>query len=63
MIDQLKKPLPEFAPVIRTHFKLRGPYLLQQIQGWIDDSRNTSRHKASLQTLKQQLEEQLKALT
>jgi len=62
MIDQLKKPLPDFAPVIRAHFKLRGPFLLKQIQGWIDDSRNTSRHKSNLQTLKQQLEEQLKAL-
>lgn len=62
MIDQLQKPPAEFAAVIKPHFKLRGPYILKQVAGWIDEATDSS-HKSRLQTLKTQLEAELKKLT
>ena len=62
MIDQLQKPPAEFADVIRTHFRLRGPYILKQIDGWIDEA-SDSANKGRLQTLKAQLEAELKKLS
>lgn len=60
MVDQLSKPPAEFAPVIQAHFKLRGPYILNQIDGWINEASDP--HKARLQALKAQLEAELAKL-
>jgi hypothetical protein len=61
MVDQLSKPPAEFAPVIQAHFKHRGPYILNQIDGWIGEA-TESGHKGRLQALKGQLEAELAKL-
>jgi hypothetical protein len=60
MVDQLQKPPAEFAPVIKAHFKLRGGYVLKQVDGWIGEASGV--HKSNLQTLKGQLEKELNKL-
>lgn len=62
MIDQLQKPPAEFADVIKAHFKLRGPYILKQLDGWIEQAASDAGHKSKLQTLKGQLQTELNKL-
>lgn len=62
MLDQLQHPPAEFAPVIKAHFKLRGPYILAQIGTWVDEAEGDLGHKGRLQALKSQLEAELKKL-
>lgn len=61
MIDQLQKPPAEFADVIKTHFKLRRPYILKQLDTWIEQAGDAA-HKGRLQTLKGQLQTELNKL-
>jgi hypothetical protein len=61
MIDQLLHPPAEFASVIRAHFKLQGPTILKQIQGWIDEA-GSSGHGNNLKALKGQFETELAKL-
>ncbi|WIA29416.1 hypothetical protein OEZ86_011919 [Tetradesmus obliquus] len=60
MIDQLRNPPAEFAAVIRSHFKLQGPAVLGQVQGWIDEAGGS--HANNLKALKGQLETELAKL-
>eukprot|EP00879_Flechtneria_rotunda_P016458 GHRR01017222.1.p1 GENE.GHRR01017222.1~~GHRR01017222.1.p1 ORF type:complete len:365 (+),score=136.09 GHRR01017222.1:31-1125(+) len=64
MIDQLQHPPAEFTDVIKTHFKLRGPYITKQIQDWVDDAIKYSfgAHAGKLQALKAQFELELAKL-
>jgi hypothetical protein len=64
MIDQLRSPPAEFASVICTHFKLQGPAILKQVQGWIDEAAQGSAasHASNLKVLKGQLETELAKL-
>jgi hypothetical protein len=62
MIDQLQHPPAEFASVIRAHFKLQGPTILKQIQGWIDEAGVVSGHGNNLKSLKGQFETELAKL-
>jgi hypothetical protein len=63
MIDQLRNPPAEFASVIRTHFKLQGPAILKQIQGWVDEAaQGAATHASNLRALKGQLETELTKL-
>lgn len=61
MIDQLKNPPPEFADIIRTHFRLRAPYIRKQVQAWIDEAGGGA-HADRLKTLQTQLEQELAKL-
>lgn len=61
MIDQLKNPPAEFADVIHAHFKLRGPYIRKQVQGWIDEAEGGG-HAERLKSLRTQLEQELDKL-
>jgi hypothetical protein len=65
MIDQLQHPPAEFAAVIQAHFKMRGGFVLKQIQGWIDEARaeHTGAHASRLEQLKGDLEAELNKLT
>jgi hypothetical protein len=60
MVDQLQKPSAEFAAVIKSHFKLRGRYILEQVDGWIVEA--SGLHRSNLQTLRGQLEQELNKL-
>lgn len=64
MIDQLQHPPAEFADVIRAHFKLRGPAISKQIQGWIDDAvkHGATSHASSLRGYKSTFEQELAKL-
>lgn len=62
MIDQLQKPPAEFADVIRTHFKLRGGYVLEQVDKWIAEATSDAGHKGRLTALKGQLQTELNKL-
>jgi len=61
MIDQLQKPPAAFADVIKTHFRLRAPYILKQVSTWIDEA-PASAHKTRLQELGIQLKAELDKL-
>lgn len=63
MIEQLARPPPEFADVIKTHFKLRGPYILKQIDSWITEAAAKPAHKDRLEALKGTLQTELNKLT
>jgi hypothetical protein len=62
MIEQLARPPPEFADVIKAHFKLRGPYILNQIDGWISEAAAKPAHKGRLEDLKATLQTELSKL-
>lgn len=61
MVDQLRKPPAEFADVIRAHFKLRGPAILQEIDKWISEA-GRSAHASNLQSHKAALQDELAKL-
>lgn len=65
MIDQLQHPPAEFAAVIQAHFKMRGEFVLKQIQGWIDEARadHAGLHASRLEQLKGDLATELNKLT
>lgn len=60
MVDSLRNPPAEFAPVIRTHFRLRGAAIMQQIDRWIGEA--TGAHAAQLKTHQAVLQAELDKL-
>ena len=39
MLEQLRKPRPEFAEVVRRHFRLRKRQLLATANRWVEEAR------------------------
>eukprot|EP00930_Biecheleria_cincta_P083732 TRINITY_DN73243_c0_g1_i1.p1 TRINITY_DN73243_c0_g1~~TRINITY_DN73243_c0_g1_i1.p1 ORF type:complete len:928 (-),score=204.20 TRINITY_DN73243_c0_g1_i1:467-3199(-) len=64
MIEQLRRPSPEFAEVIRLHFKLRCAQVKETIGTWINEAEThrSSDHKARLVCLLADLEKEFKKL-
>jgi hypothetical protein len=65
MIDYLMKPPVEFADVIRTHFTLRGDFILSTIDKWINESDKGASdkiHVSNLGRLKERLGNELAKL-
>jgi baculoviral IAP repeat-containing protein 6 len=60
MLDQLRKPPAEFAEPIRAHFRLRGPFILRQIDAWIAEA--TGAHASTLRAHRAALEVELAKL-
>jgi len=46
MVDMLKKPLPEFAELIKKHFELRRELIMQEIQAWQEEALSSSSQRA-----------------
>jgi len=55
MVDLLKSPPPEFADVIKRHFKLRQQHVVKTAEAWAA-ARNATLHKSDVATLKQLLD-------
>lgn len=62
MLDQLKHPKPGFEAVIQSHFYLLRTSILKVINGWINDPKASSGHKARLQNLLKELTAELDKL-
>ena len=56
MIANLKSPSPELKEPIVAHFRSRKTAILNQVQGWASDSRNSARHASSMALLYAELE-------
>jgi baculoviral IAP repeat-containing protein 6 len=66
MLDQMRRPQPEFKDVITAHFKLRGPALLRQTDVWIEEAvaagGSAASHAQRLRELRGELEKELAKL-
>ena len=64
MVGQLRHPSAGFEEVIKTHFRLKGPYILTQIEGWIEEAKTspTSGHKKALEKQLKLFKEELAKL-
>jgi len=65
MIAQLRHPPEGFEDPVKEHFSLKGPYIVRQIEGWIEDAArfdDTDTHKKKLQVLLEEFKEELKKL-
>ena len=64
MVGQLKHPSAGFEEVVREHFRLKGPYIVTQIEGWIEEAKSspTSGHKKQLEKWLKTLKEELAKL-
>ena len=56
MIGQLHKPTPELEEPILEHFRMRKAAILEQVQGWAADKKNSSRHATTMLNLAAELE-------
>ncbi|KAL1504725.1 hypothetical protein AB1Y20_008503 [Prymnesium parvum] len=63
MIEQIRRPLPELKKTIHRHFYLRKAAILQQVQEWASDSRNSQYHADNMRLLYQSLESALASVT
>ena len=64
MIGQIRHPSAGFEDVVREHFRLKGPYIVSQIEGWIEEAKSspTSGHKKALEKQLKKLKEELAKL-
>jgi len=65
MINMLQHPPHGFEDAIREHFLLKGPYIQQQIRGWIEDSKrfdDAEKHRTKLIQLYQEFSIELSRL-
>ena len=66
MIAQLKHPAAGFEDAIREHFLMKGPYIVRQVEGWIDDARrfdDAAKHTKRLETLLAEFKTELRKLS
>jgi baculoviral IAP repeat-containing protein 6 len=66
MIAQLKHPPAGFEDAIREHFLLKGPYIVRQVEGWIDDASrfdDATKHMKKLETLLVEFKSELTKLS
>jgi hypothetical protein len=40
MIDMLRNPPAQFSEVIKLHFKIKAPEILETVQGWLEEAPN-----------------------
>ena len=61
MVGQLKHPSAGFEEVVREHFRLKGPYIVTQIEGWIEEAKTspTPGHRKQLAKWLKKLKEEL----
>ena len=58
MLEQLRKPKAEFAPVVRAHFGARKAAVLAECRAWVADAQDPGR-KATMERLVKELEAEL----
>ena len=61
MLEQLRKPKAEFAPVVRAHFGARKAAVLAECRSWVADALDPGR-KATMDRLVKELEVELAKL-
>jgi hypothetical protein len=58
MVEYLKTPPPEFAEVIKVHFRLRGAGICRMVEGWVREAAAYDKdHSRRMELLLQQLQQ------